>query len=68
MKLKPLNATTAILVTASSVATATAAQAAVVANPTPSPQCAGNTAFSIRACRPTLFFPQDSPHRSLWPG
>jgi glucose/arabinose dehydrogenase len=57
MKLKPLNATTAILVIASSVATATAAQAAVVANPTPSPQCAGNTAFFNPGLSPNIVLP-----------
>jgi hypothetical protein len=41
MKFKPLNATTAILVTTSSLAMATAAQAAIVANPTPSASVCG---------------------------
>ena len=57
MKFKPLNATTAILVTASSLAMATAAQAAVVANPTPSPQCAGNTAFFNPGLSPNIVLP-----------
>ena len=57
MKLKPLNATTAILVAASSLAMATAARAAVVANPTPSPQCAGNTAFFNPDLSPNIVLP-----------